>query len=1666
MRSRKILSVLATALALFAVVAGILIFGIGAQGTNEIYVVDGVGEGEKTFATVHDALLAAAEAAPQWESDTTLTIKLTADQTVDSADNDILFDVSTIFTSDNKKLPITITSDKTDGTNAVLLLKVEGTTTHSSKSYPQEDWHCTNDYTFLNVDIKTDKAGNNTHPDLLFMAGCGNVVFDGVRFGTTEEGKTSVNIFFAADNNSVTYSKANAKLYDTWTEDCIQAEKDRYKTESGGLLRSSLTFKNTTYNHMPASNSKCPWLVVRRSPGITYTGKDGAKIAPAETEARVIVDEGADLGRIAGFSSTSKVYNIKGKIVIEVKGGKVKGLAADPACYYSSKPSGYSKHAVVDVILKGGEVNTYGLSKSIFAVTGGAHSDYDATSKVNIYVEDGAVINGNICGIGGLGANAKAETHILSPKGTVNIHLNGGTVNGAVYGIAPDTIGHNVSGDININFNGSSVTGEIYGTNNVGTVSGDILITFNSGFTGTASAMNAGTLAEGGTAGILVKSGTVNGTVSAICGTATVKSGAEAYLKTQGGTVKKTFLITLGDTFSVEEGGKVSAYVHGGTLNSSRIGNPTARGTLFSSVAADSYTDIDSAYTVDGVLTYPDNLKKGSTVYIEIGQAKKYSPNTIFAPVQGGMIGGNLHIKYLPGVDLAGTGITTARTVYGAVVLGDYTLEVNSEGGETVDATDIYFQGEWNGKVLGNAYVTAKNLTCKDFYSVAGRNSTISLDNVTASGQIGFTRASYNTKFDLVGEERISRIDSITGTYNNCTAEDMYAVGFNTSAYKMRATIVNNYTNCTVNGNMFCAGYRYVNGGQTYASSILGTITTNFLGGNTVGGRLFGGSSSTSSSSCTSEIINETGNIIINFNAPASNPDTFHDFCAGNGVIGASVPADKAYLDGSVESLTVTVGPNTTFTGEVFVGNRGGTFIPNTNFVINGGTFENTVAGYGITVHSGKFETTFSGEAHRINGGTFHGVIHGTSITLTGGTFMNTVYAEGLVLADGAFLTLKENGGILADEIRGAVTVHKADPWGAFDNVYVEAPAEYAGLITVTDAEDHHDPVILSDRYEVRGWYPALYARIVLKERLYLKLSMDDATVYDFKTEVGEIHPTIAYNGQNIDLSTEDLLGDGYLIRAAGADRLRLPMTYAFNGESITTTSIYELASLGAELYSDTKEIANFFHAVTQYSNAAEDNEVSFTSDDLVAVQRYGNNKANIDPDKMSVSREDGCSIDFTTISLIMGDTIGFRLRVSDATRASLAGARVYFDNISPENRLTEGRHFAINEDSIDLFINAANFETVFKLIVCDEDGKVCLDMSYSVSYVLYEMVKMDVDGLDGSAKKTLDNPKIQATSLLVLYINQYRTYLDSIIPNDQKPTEQTPEEEENLRILAVGNSHSMDTVWLLQEVFRQERPDMKVTVANCYFSGAMTEHMQNINSDSAVYVYYYNDNGSWKTTKEVTVEYALLHQRWDIIIINESSRHIGLEGKASNPNLTPAMIQYIEDTLPYQTQIHYNWTWSAPTDEAFYSPDWIVQPPDTFRDNYTKDYDFNRETHYNKMQAMVEKYIETNDKFDMIHYCATPIQYATEILGIPQTTVYRDYTHLNSYGRLYVAYYLYAQIMEIEKLESITIDLIPVALHYQRTSPGHDIVLTEQMQQDLITCVNYTLKNPKGMPQ
>ena len=291
-----------------------------------------------------------------------------------------------------------------------------------------------------------------------------------------------------------------------------------------------------------------------------------------------------------------------------------------------------------------------------------------------------------------------------------------------------------------------------------------------------------------------------------------------------------------------------------------------------------------------------------------------------------------------------------------------------------------------------------------------------------------------------------------------------------------------------------------------------------------------------------------------------------------------------------------------------------------------------------------------------------------------------------------------------------------------------------------------------------------------------------------------------------------------------------------------------------------------------------------------------------------------------------------------------------------------------------------------------------------------------------------------------------------------------TTEEEETLKILSIGQSHSQDSVWLVQEVLQTERPDEKFFVAECIKSVTMVDHVKNAKEDASIYTYYTNTEGAWVEHENWSIRQALLDQRWDIVIINESSRLLGLESTMKK-GLVNEMVDYIHNTLNYDPQLMYNWTWTTPTDQYFHSDTIDPQPPATFWNTFTKDYQANREVHYNSMLAMLEKYVEPIEGIDGILYSATPIQYATEVMGVSQIDMYRDYIHLSDYGRLYIAYLWYAQFYGLDSIEEVNVDVIEAHLRQWRWVSKGDVVLTEQMKAWIVEAVNYTLQHPKEMP-
>jgi len=291
------------------------------------------------------------------------------------------------------------------------------------------------------------------------------------------------------------------------------------------------------------------------------------------------------------------------------------------------------------------------------------------------------------------------------------------------------------------------------------------------------------------------------------------------------------------------------------------------------------------------------------------------------------------------------------------------------------------------------------------------------------------------------------------------------------------------------------------------------------------------------------------------------------------------------------------------------------------------------------------------------------------------------------------------------------------------------------------------------------------------------------------------------------------------------------------------------------------------------------------------------------------------------------------------------------------------------------------------------------------------------------------------------------------------------------MKILNISNSHGIDSVWHLPLVLKSERPGEKFLVAQLYQAYALTEHIRDAKENADTYYYFINTGKGWTKSSNFTIRMALKAEKWDMIMFNESSRHLGLEEKMSK-GMVEWFRRYILDNIDYKPILLYNMTWANPTDERFYTDESRQRPTAVFKDIYTKNYGFDHVNHYNQLVKMTQKYIVENEGFNQIIYGAKPIQYAGEILGVPQydpeqkLDLYRDYTHISDFAQLMVAYQWYAQVYGRKCLDEIKVDVIPAALRetaVQRTMG--DLEITPHHKAILMEAVNETLKDPFTIP-
>lgn len=214
---------------------------------------------------------------------------------------------------------------------------------------------------------------------------------------------------------------------------------------------------------------------------------------------------------------------------------------------------------------------------------------------------------------------------------------------------------------------------------------------------------------------------------------------------------------------------------------------------------------------------------------------------------------------------------------------------------------------------------------------------------------------------------------------------------------------------------------------------------------------------------------------------------------------------------------------------------------------------------------------------------------------------------------------------------------------------------------------------------------------------------------------------------------------------------------------------------------------------------------------------------------------------------------------------------------------------------------------------------------------------------------------------------------------------------EESLKVLAIGNSFSDDSVDELWKIATSWGiPD--VTVGMVYRGGtSLEDHYRNIiiGESGTAYTYFKYQGVQRTSVPDITINYGLIDEDWDVIMIQQVSGLSGIYESFNSPEpYLQTIIDYInEHKTNEDAKIAWNMTWA-------YSQ--TSNHADYWR------YERNQMTMYNAIVAAAKKLPNDFPEIEIILPVGTAIQNARPFIGDHNMT--RDGYHLNHFTGRYVA--------------------------------------------------------------
>lgn len=233
--------------------------------------------------------------------------------------------------------------------------------------------------------------------------------------------------------------------------------------------------------------------------------------------------------------------------------------------------------------------------------------------------------------------------------------------------------------------------------------------------------------------------------------------------------------------------------------------------------------------------------------------------------------------------------------------------------------------------------------------------------------------------------------------------------------------------------------------------------------------------------------------------------------------------------------------------------------------------------------------------------------------------------------------------------------------------------------------------------------------------------------------------------------------------------------------------------------------------------------------------------------------------------------------------------------------------------------------------------------------------------------------------------------------PKETAPTQPQVEltpltDGKTLKLLAVGNSFSLDTTEYLYDIAKAEGYT-DVVIGRLHIGGCtLGRHLSCATRNLNAYEYHKNTEGEWIKYTMYTLHDALVDEDWDIITFQQAS---GDSGKAETYDVLPQLTDYIKQNM------------TNPNAKFVWHMTWAYQA-DSDRPAFVK-YASKQDVMYQEIVKATQEKIVPNESMVAIIPAGTVIQNArSSYLG---DTLTRDGYHLNVIGRVIASYAWYAML-------------------------------------------------------